>query len=545
MAKQLFFETDARNKMKKGVDVLANAVKVTLGPKGRNVVLEKKFGSPSITKDGVTVAKEIELEDAIENMGAQMLKEVASKTSDIAGDGTTTATVLAQSIITEGLKNVAAGANPMDLKRGIDKAVRAVVEHLRTQSQTVGSDNSKIEQVAAISANNDSEIGKLIAQAMEKVSKDGVITIEEAKGIETTVDVVEGMQFDRGYISPYFVTNSEKMQTELDNPYILIYDKKVSSMKDILHILEKVAQQGAPLLIIAEDLEGEALATLVVNKLRGTLKVAAVKAPGFGDRRKEMLQDLAVLTKGIVISEEQGYKLENADLTYLGRCERVVIDKDNTTIVGGSGEKADITGRINQIKSQIESTTSDYDKEKLQERLAKLSGGVAVLNVGAATEVEMKEKKDRVDDALHATRAAVEEGIVPGGGVAYVRAIASLENLDTLNTDEATGVQIVRRSLEEPMRQIVENCGIEGSVVVNKVKEGSGDYGFNARTEAYENLIGAGVIDPTKVTRIALENAASIAGMLLTTECVIADKPKKEEPHMHGGGAPGMGGMDY
>jgi chaperonin GroEL len=545
MAKQLFFETDARNKMKKGVDILANAVKVTLGPKGRNVVLEKKFGSPQITKDGVTVAKEIELEDAIENMGAQMLKEVASKTSDIAGDGTTTATVLAQAIITEGLKNVAAGANPMDLKRGIDKAVRAVVEHLRTQSQSVGEDHSKIEQVASISANNDSEIGKLIAQAMEKVSKDGVITIEEAKGIETTVDVVEGMQFDRGYISPYFVTNSEKMQTELDNPYILIYDKKVSSMKDILHILEKVAQQGAPLLIIAEDLEGEALATLVVNKLRGTLKVAAVKAPGFGDRRKEMLQDLAVLTKGIVISEEQGYKLENADLTYLGRCERVVIDKDNTTIVAGSGEKEEITGRINQIKSQIESTTSDYDKEKLQERLAKLSGGVAVLNVGAATEVEMKEKKDRVDDALHATRAAIEEGIVPGGGVAYVRAIAALENLDTLNNDELTGVQIVRRSLEEPMRQIVENCGIEGSVVVNKVKEGTGDYGFNARTEAYENLIGAGVIDPTKVTRIALENAASIAGMLLTTECVVADKPKKEEPHMHGGGAPGMGGMDY
>ena len=545
MAKQLFFETDARNKMKKGVDILANAVKVTLGPKGRNVVLEKKFGSPQITKDGVTVAKEIELEDAIENMGAQMLKEVASKTSDIAGDGTTTATVLAQAIITEGLKNVAAGANPMDLKRGIDKAVRAVVEHLRTQSQSVGEDHSKIEQVASISANNDSEIGKLIAQAMEKVSKDGVITIEEAKGIETTVDVVEGMQFDRGYISPYFVTNSEKMQTELDNPYILIYDKKVSSMKDILHILEKVAQQGAPLLIIAEDLEGEALATLVVNKLRGTLKVAAVKAPGFGDRRKEMLQDLAVLTKGIVISEEQGYKLENADLTYLGRCERVVIDKDNTTIVAGSGEKEEITGRINQIKSQIESTTSDYDKEKLQERLAKLSGGVAVLNVGAATEVEMKEKKDRVDDALHATRAAIEEGIVPGGGVAYVRAIAALENLDTLNNDELTGVQIVRRSLEEPMRQIVENCGIEGSVVVNKVKEGTGDYGFNARTEAYENLIGAGVIDPTKVTRIALENAASIAGMLLTTECVVADKPKKEEPHMHGGGAPDMGGMGY
>ncbi|HEY0058804.1 MAG TPA: chaperonin GroEL [Flavisolibacter sp.] len=547
MSKQLFFETDARNKMKRGVDVLANAVKVTLGPKGRNVVIEKKFGSPAITKDGVTVAKEIELEDAIENMGAQMLKEVASKTADIAGDGTTTATVLAQAIITEGLKNVAAGANPMDLKRGIDKAVKAVVENLRSQSQPVGQDNSKIEQVATISANNDNEIGKLIAQAMEKVSKDGVITIEEAKGIETTVDVVEGMQFDRGYISPFFVTNSEKMQTELENPFILIYDKKVSSMKDILHILEKVAQQGAPLLIISEDLEGEALATLVVNKLRGTLKVAAVKAPGFGDRRKEMLQDLAVLTKGIVISEEQGYKLENADLTYLGRCERVVIDKDNTTIVGGSGEKEAITGRINQIRSQIESTTSDYDKEKLQERLAKLSGGVAVLNVGAATEVEMKEKKDRVDDALHATRAAVEEGIVPGGGVAYVRAISALEGLDTLNNDEATGVQIVRRSLEEPLRQIVENCGIEGSVVVNKVREGSGDFGFNARTEVYENLIGAGVIDPTKVTRIALENAASIAGMLLTTECVIADKPepKTASAGMPGGMPGGMGGMDY
>ncbi|MEJ7912864.1 MAG: chaperonin GroEL [Chitinophagaceae bacterium] len=546
MSKQLFFETDARNKMKRGVDVLANAVKVTLGPKGRNVVIEKKFGSPAVTKDGVTVAKEIELEDAIENMGAQMVKEVASKTADIAGDGTTTATVLAQAIITEGLKNVAAGANPMDLKRGIDKAVKAVVEHLRTQSQPVGQDNSKIEQVATISANNDSEIGKLIAQAMEKVSKDGVITIEEAKGIETTVDVVEGMQFDRGYISPYFVTNSEKMQTELEKPYILIYDKKVSSMKDILHILEKVAQQGAPLLIISEDLEGEALATLVVNKLRGTLKVAAVKAPGFGDRRKEMLQDLAVLTKGIVISEEQGYKLENADLTYLGRCERVVIDKDNTTIVGGSGEKTDISGRINQIRSQIESTTSDYDKEKLQERLAKLSGGVAVLNVGAATEVEMKEKKDRVDDALHATRAAVEEGIVPGGGVAYVRAISALDTIETLNNDEATGVQIVRRSLEEPLRQIVENCGIEGSVVVNKVREGSGDYGFNARTEVYENLISAGVIDPTKVTRIALENAASIAGMLLTTECVIADKPEPKSAGAAPGGMPGgMGGMDY
>ncbi len=547
MAKQLFFDTDARNKMKKGVDVLANAVKVTLGPKGRNVVIEKKFGAPSITKDGVTVAKEIELEDAIENMGAQMVKEVASKTSDIAGDGTTTATLLAQSIITEGLKNVAAGANPMDLKRGIDKAVQAVVANLRSQSQAVGSDSKKIEQVATISANSDSEIGALIAQAMQKVGKEGVITVEEAKGTDTTVDVVEGMQFDRGYISPYFVTNSEKMQTELDNPYILIYDKKVSSMKDILHILEKVAQQGAPLLIIAEDLEGEALATLVVNKLRGTLKVAAVKAPGFGDRRKEMLQDLAVLTKGIVISEEQGYKLENADLTYLGRCERVVIDKDNTTIVAGSGEKEEITGRINQIKSQIESTTSDYDKEKLQERLAKLSGGVAVLYIGAATEMEMKEKKDRVDDALHATRAAVEEGIVPGGGVAYLRAVESLEDLKGENDDETTGVQIVKRALEEPLRQIVVNSGIEGSIVVQKIKEGKDDFGFNARTEVYENLFAAGVIDPTKVARIALENAASIAGMLLTTECVISDKPKKDDggsghPPMGGGG---MGDMGY
>jgi chaperonin GroEL len=544
MAKQLFFETDARNKMKKGADVLANAVKVTLGPKGRNVVIEKKFGSPSVTKDGVSVAKEIELEDPIENMGAQMVKEVASKTADVAGDGTTTATVLAQAIITEGLKNVAAGANPMDLKRGIDKAVRAVVENLRSQSQEVGNDNKKIEQVATISANNDNEIGKLIAEAMEKVSKDGVITIEEAKGIETGIDVVEGMQFDRGYISPYFVTNSEKMEAELDNPYILIYDKKISSMKDILHILEKVAQQGAPLLIISEDLEGEALATLVVNKLRGTLKVAAVKAPGFGDRRKEMLQDIAILTKGIVISEEQGYKLENADLTYLGKAERVVIDKDNTTVVGGRGEKDAIQGRINQIKAQIETTTSDYDREKLQERLAKLSGGVAVLNVGAATEVEMKEKKDRVDDALHATRAAVEEGIVPGGGVAFVRAIAALDKIDTRNNDEKTGVQIVRRALEEPLRQIVENCGIEGSVVVNKVREGKGDFGFNARDEKYENLIAAGVIDPTKVSRVALENAASIAGMLLTTECVVADKPEPKSaaaPAMPGGGM----GMDY
>src|SRR5690349_23043491 len=545
MAKQLFFDIEARNKMKRGVDVLANAVKVTLGPKGRNVVIEKKFGAPSVTKDGVTVAKEIELEDAIENMGAQMVKEVASKTADVAGDGTTTATVLAQAIITEGLKNVAAGANPMDLKRGIDKAVRAVVESLHSQSQQVGNDNQKIQQVASISANNDEEIGKLIAQAMEKVSKDGVITIEEAKGIETTVDVVEGMQFDRGYISPYFVTNSEKMEAELENPYILIYDKKISSMKDILHILEKVAQQGAPLLIISEDLEGEALATLVVNKLRGTLKVAAVKAPGFGDRRKEMLQDIAILTKGIVISEEQGYKLDNVDLSYLGEATAVTIDKDNTTVVGGKGDKNDITARVNQIKAQIEVTTSDYDKEKLQERLAKLSGGVAVLNIGAATEMEMKEKKDRVDDALHATRAAVEEGIVPGGGVAFIRAVEALDKLKGGNEDETTGIAIVKRALEEPLRQIVANAGIEGSIVVQKVKEGKGDFGFNAKEEEYENLYKAGVIDPTKVTRIALENAASIAGMLLTTECVVADKPKKEEPHMHPGGAPGMGGMDY
>jgi chaperonin GroEL len=518
---------------------------VTLGPKGRNVVLEKKFGAPGITKDGVTVAKEIELEDAIENMGAQMLKEVASKTADIAGDGTTTATVLAQSIISEGLKNVAAGANPMDLKRGIEKAVVKVVENLAGQSQTVGTDAKKIQQVAAISANNDDNIGKLIAEAFAKVGKDGVITVEEAKGTETGIEVVEGMQFDRGYISAYFVTNSEKMEAELDKPYILIYDKKISNMKDILHILEKVAQQGAQLLIISEDLEGEALATLVVNKLRGTIKVGAVKAPGFGDRRKEMLQDIAILTKGIVVSEEQGYKLENADLSYLGRAERVVIDKDNTTIVGGKGKKEDITARVNQIKAQIETTTSDYDKEKLQERLAKLSGGVAVLNVGAATEVEMKEKKDRVDDALHATRAAVEEGIVPGGGVAYIRAVESLEKLKGANEDETTGIAIVKRALEEPIRQIVINSGIEGSIVVQKVKEGKGDFGFNARTEVYEPLFKAGVIDPTKVTRIALENAASIAGMLLTTECVVADKPKKEEPHMHPGGAPGMGGMDY
>jgi chaperonin GroEL len=545
MAKQLFFDIEARNKMKKGVDILSNAVKVTLGPKGRNVVLEKKFGAPGITKDGVTVAKEIELEDPIENMGAQMVKEVASKTADIAGDGTTTATVLAQSIISEGLKNVAAGANPMDLKRGIEKAVEKVVAHLKGQSQTVGTDSKKIQQVASISANNDENIGKLIAEAFGKVGKDGVITVEEAKGTETGIEIVEGMQFDRGYISAYFVTNSEKMEAELDKPYILIYDKKISNMKDILHILEKVAQQGAQLLIISEDLEGEALATLVVNKLRGTIKVASVKAPGFGDRRKEMLQDIAILTKGIVVSEEQGYKLENADLSYLGRAERVVIDKDNTTIVGGKGKKEDITARVNQIKAQIETTTSDYDKEKLQERLAKLSGGVAVLNIGAATEMEMKEKKDRVDDALHATRAAVEEGIVPGGGVAFIRAIEALDKLKGGNEDETTGIAIVKRALEEPLRQIVENAGIEGSIVVQKVKEGKGDFGFNAKEEEYENLYKAGVIDPTKVTRIALENAASIAGMLLTTECVVADKPKKEEPHVHPGGAPGMGGMDY
>ena len=544
MSKQIHFNLDARNKMKRGVDILADAVKVTLGPKGRNVVIEKKFGAPHVTKDGVTVAKEIELEDAIENMGAQMAKEVASKTADAAGDGTTTATVLAQSIISEGLKNVAAGANPMDLKRGIDKAVTVVVDNLRAQSEKVGNDNKKIEQVATISANNDNNIGKLIAQAMQKVGKEGVITVEEAKGTETTVDVVEGMQFDRGYLSPYFVTNSEKMIAEMSSPMILIYDKKISTMKDILHILEKVAQSGRPLVIISEDLEGEALATLVVNKLRGTIKVAAVKAPGFGDRRKEMLQDLAILTGGTVISEDMGHKLENADLSSLGQCESISIDKDNTTIVGGKGKKADIAARVNQIKAQIESTTSDYDREKLQERLAKLSGGVAVLYVGAATEVEMKEKKDRVDDALHATRAAVEEGIVPGGGTAFIRAIDSLAKLKGLNDDENTGIAIIRRSLEEPVRQIVANCGLEGSIIVQKVREGKGDFGFNARTEVYENLYKAGVIDPTKVSRVALENAASIAGMMLTTECVIADKPepKSAAPAMpHGGGM----GMDY
>ena len=544
MAKQIFFDIEARNKMKRGVDILANAVKVTLGPKGRNVVIEKKFGAPSVTKDGVTVAKEIELEDAIENMGAQMVKEVASKTADIAGDGTTTATVLAQAIIGEGLKNVAAGANPMDLKRGIDKAVSAIVKNLAAQSQAVGNDSKKIQQVASVSANNDENIGKLIAEAFAKVGKEGVITVEEAKATDTTIDIVEGMQFDRGYSSAYFVTNSEKMQAELENPYILIYDKKISAMKDILHILEKVAQSGRPLLIIAEDLEGEALATLIVNKLRGTIKVAAVKAPGFGDRRKEMLQDIAVLTSGTVVSEEQGFKLENADLTYLGQASSVTIDKDNTTIVGGKGKKADIQARVNQIKAQIEVTTSDYDKEKLQERLAKLAGGVAVLYIGAATEVEMKEKKDRVDDALHATRAAVEEGIVPGGGVAYIRAVESLEKLKGANEDEATGIAIIKRAIEEPLRQIVVNSGIEGSIVVQKIKEGKADFGFNARTEVYENLFKAGVIDPTKVTRIALENAASIAGMLLTTEAVVADKPEPKTaaaPPMPGGGM----GMDY
>jgi len=542
MAKMIFFDIEARNKMKKGVDTLANAVKVTLGPKGRNVVIEKKFGAPQVTKDGVTVAKEIELEDPIENMGAQMVKEVASKTADIAGDGTTTATVLAQAIIGEGLKMVAAGANPMDLKRGIDKAVKCVVESLVAQKKDVGNNSKMIEQVATISANNDNEIGKLIAQAMAKVGKEGVITVEEAKGTDTTVDVVEGMQFDRGYISPYFVTNSEKMQAELTAPFILIYDKKISAMKDILSILEKVAQTGRPLMIIAEDLDGEALATLVVNKLRGTIKVAAVKAPGFGDRRKEMLTDIATLTGGTVISEELGHKLEGVELTSLGQASSITIDKDNTVIVGGKGKKSDIVSRVNQIKAQVENTTSDYDKEKLQERLAKLAGGVAVLYVGAATEVEMKEKKDRVDDALHATRAAVEEGIVPGGGVAYIRAIASLEKLKgALNADEATGIAIVKRAIEEPIRQIVINSGIEGSIVVQKIKDGEADYGFNARTEVYEYMFKAGVIDPTKVTRVALENAASIAGMLLTTECVIADKPKEEAGH--GGGAPDMGGM--
>lgn len=520
-AKEIMFDAEARAALKRGVDKLANAVKVTLGPKGRNVIIEKKFGAPSVTKDGVSVAKEIELKDPIENMGAQMVREVASKTADDAGDGTTTATVLAQAIVTAGLKNVTAGANPMDLKRGIDKAVKAVVEDLKKQSKKVGDDYKKIEQVATISANNDPEIGKLIADAMKAVGKEGVITVEEAKGTSDELKTVEGMQFDRGYLSPYFVTNAEKMEVELDNPYILIYDKKISSMKDLLPVLEKVVQTNKPLLIIAEDVEGEALATLVVNKLRGTLKIAAVKAPGFGDRRKEMLQDIAVLTGGTVISEERGYKLENADLSYLGKAEKVVIDKDNTTIINGAGKTEDIKARINQIKAQIENTTSDYDREKLQERLAKLAGGVAVIYVGAPTEVEMKEKKDRVDDALHATRAAVEEGIVPGGGTAYIRALNALENLKGDNEDENIGIAIVRRALEEPLRQIVFNAGGEGSVVVQKVKEGKDDFGYNARTETYGNLIEEGVIDPTKVSRVALENAASIAGLLLTTECVV------------------------
>lgn len=543
MAKEITFNLDARDALKKGVDALANAVKVTLGPKGRNVIIDKKFGSPTITKDGVTVAKEIELTNSIENMGAQMLKEVASKTADIAGDGTTTATVLAQSIVNTGLKNVTAGANPMDLKRGIDKAVEAVVASLKKMSKEVGDDNKKIEQVATISANNDSEIGKLIAEAMAKVKREGVITVEEAKGTETTVEIVEGMQFDRGYISPYFVTNADKMQAVLESPYILLYDKKVSNMKELLPILEKVVQTGKPLLIIAEDVDGEALATLVVNKIRGSLKIAAVKSPGFGDRRKAMMEDIAILTGGTLIAEEQGFKLENADLSYLGTCEKITIDKDNTIIVGGAGKKADITARVNQIKAQIETTTSDYDKEKLQERLAKLAGGVAVLYVGAATEVEMKEKKDRVDDALHATRAAVEEGIVAGGGVAYIRAITALDKLKGDNDDETTGIAIIKRALEEPLRQIVSNAGIEGSIVVQKVKEGKDDFGYNARSDKYENMHAAGVIDPTKVTRVALENAASVAGMLLTTECVLADikEDKPAMPAMPGG----MGGMDY
>ncbi|MFM2135776.1 MAG: molecular chaperone GroEL [Bacteroidota bacterium] len=544
MAKEITFNIDAREKLKKGVDALANAVKVTLGPKGRNVIIDKKFGAPSITKDGVSVAKEIELKDPIENMGAQMVKEVASKTADVAGDGTTTATVLAQAIVTAGLKNVAAGANPMDLKRGIDKAVEKVVDTLQKMSKKVGDDNKKIEQVGTISANNDAEIGKLIADAMAKVKKEGVITVEEAKGTETTVEIVEGMQFDRGYISPYFVTNADKMEAVLERPHILIYDKKISSMKELLPILEKQVQTGSPLLIISEDIDGEALATLVVNKIRGSLKVAAVKAPGFGDRRKAMLEDIAILTGGTMISEERGFKLDNADLSYLGRAEKVTIDKDNTTIVGGSGKKTDITARVNQIKAQIETTTSDYDREKLQERLAKLAGGVAVLYVGAPTEVEMKEKKDRVDDALHATRAAVEEGIVPGGGVAYIRTINALDKMAGENEDETTGIAIVKRALEEPLRQIVANAGMEGSIVVQKVREGKDDYGYNARADKYENLYTAGVIDPAKVTRVALENAASIAGMLLTTECVLAEikEDKPAMPAMPGGMG---GGMDY
>ncbi len=543
-AKLINFDTDARSALKRGVDQLADAVKVTLGPKGRNVVIDKKFGAPTVTKDGVTVAKEVELTDPIENMGAQMVREVASKTSDVAGDGTTTATVLAQAIVREGLKNVTAGANPMDLKRGVDLAVQKIVEGLKQMSKTVGDDKEKIAQVGAISANNDRAIGELIANAMEKVGKDGVITVEEAKGTETTLDVVEGMQFDRGYLSPYFVTDAETMEAILEDPYILIHDKKISAMKDLLPMLEKIAQSGRSILVIAEEVEGEALATLVVNKLRGTLRVCSVKAPGFGDRRKAMLEDVAVLTGGTVISEEKGFKLENAQLSYMGTAKRVTIDKDNTTIVEGAGKKEDIKKRINEIKQQIEKTTSDYDKEKLQERLAKLSGGVAVLKIGASTEVEMKEKKARVEDALHATRAAVEEGIVPGGGVAYLRSQKKLEEVKTENEDQKIGVEIVRRAVEEPIRLIVENAGLEGSVVVNKIKEGKDDYGFNAQTEKYENLVAAGVIDPTKVARIALENAASVAGLLLTTEATIVEKPEKDKgPAMpHPGG---MGGDMY
>jgi chaperonin GroEL len=547
MAKRIKFDADARAQMKAGVDALADAVKVTLGPKGRNVVIDKKFGAPNITKDGVTVAKEIELKDPIENMGAQLVKEVASKTNDIAGDGTTTATVLAQAIVREGLKNVTAGSNPMELKKGIEEAVKVVVEGLKKMSRVVN-DSKEIAQVGTISANNDEEIGNLIAEAMEKVGKDGVITVEEAKGLDTTLETVEGMQFDRGYLSPYFVTNADTMEVDMDRPYILIYDKKISSMKDLLPILEQVVQTGAPLLIIAEDVDGEALATLVVNKIRGALRIAAVKAPGFGDRRKAMLEDIAILTGGTVISEERGYKLDNATIQMLGRAEKITIDKDNTTLVGGAGDATEIKARINQIKAQIDNTTSDYDKEKLQERLAKLSGGVAVLYIGAATEVEMKEKKARVEDALHATRAAVQEGIVPGGGVALVRCISLLSpgrggiNDNLLKGDIGVGVSIVRRALEEPLRQIVANAGLEPGVILAKVLEGEGDFGFNARTEVYENLIASGIIDPTKVTRSALENAASIAGLLLTTECVITDEPEDEKGS--GGGAPGgMGGM--
>ncbi len=541
MAKEIKFEIKAREELKKGVDALADAVKVTLGPKGRNVIIEKKFGAPHITKDGVSVAREVELEDPFQNMGAQLVKEVASKTGDDAGDGTTTATVLAQSIINVGLKNVAAGANPMDIKRGIDKAVAAVVENIKGMAEEVGDDFKKIEDVARVSANNDEAIGRLIAEAMKKVKKEGVITVDEAKGTETTVDIVEGMQFDRGYISPYFVTNPEKMECEMDSPYVLIFDKKISNLKDMLPILEATAQSGRPLLVIAEDVDQEALATLVVNRLRGSLKICAVKAPGFGDRRKEMLEDISVLTGGVVISEEKGMKLENATLDYLGRAEKITVNKENTTIVNGAGNKESIAARVAQIKTQIEQTTSDYDREKLQERLAKLAGGVAVLHIGAPSEVEMKEKKDRVDDALSATRAAIAEGIVPGGGVAYIRCVEKLEGLKGDNDDETTGILIVKRAIEEPLRQIVANAGVEGAVVVQKVKEGKGDFGYNARTDKYENLLAAGVIDPAKVTRVALENAASIAGMFLTTECVIAEK--KEENPAPAMPAPGMGGM--